>query len=440
MRSLFTILLMVLSFNVFAVDTVRIDAPTNMMVTGVTDTSFTLGSDNPSGDATSESAPAKVYIPIQNTATGSDDYSTLNVAATLYNVTNASHTVTYPLLATTGGTAKYIYVAVKYSALGTSFYVMAKSTLISANQTNLSAYFNLAPKDICKALIANGNTACTNLEIGSSASTTIKPIIYFFLSSDNLDISGSTTIDPGTATGGVYFESQMSNRVYTDSDLQTLINTLKVGDKRLIAEFSSNATMDSSIFKKVIVFKYTDTTVEKVGFPTYRDILLLGGSLDATDVSTAQSGEFTLSGLTNNQTYNISIAFLDKFLFATTFSASRKGTPLEIQELLKKQACFLLTAGFGEEHYVISFFRGYRDQVLAHTWLGRKFITAYYKSAPHYADIIYQTEWMRLVIRSAAYCLYFLFNYYGVVLIFIGAAFLFNLSKIKILILKNRLE
>jgi hypothetical protein len=224
----------------------------------------------------------------------------------------------------------------------------------------------------------------------------------------------------------------MSNRVFTAADLIVSVSSLRKGDRRLLGSFSANATMDSSLFKKVIVYQYTDSaTTIATNEPIALGTTTAGSIIDA-DISSNQSGEFIFSGLTNSQAYMISLAFEDKFLFATTLSTSKGGTPTEIQELLKKQACFLLTAGFGEEHYVINFFRQYRDQILAQTWIGNKFIKIYYRLAPHYAEIIYQNEWMRFGIRAVAYLLYFLFNYYWAIIL--GGIFLsvIGLRKIKI--------
>lgn len=430
MRKFLSIFFILFSFGLFAADTVRIDGAASMVVSGTTNASMTIGSDSPSGDATSESAPAKVYIPIVSAA-GNQNYTILS--ANLYNIATGSHVVTYPLITTLGSTAKYIYAAVKYAALGTSYYVTAKSSLIAANQTNASTYFSLSPLDICKPISGNGNTACANLAAASTTETSIKPIVYFFLSDESLDVTGLTTIDPATYSGGVYFESQMSNRIYTSSELITSILNLKIGDGRVIVDFNASATMDSAIFKKVIVFKYTDTSVEKTGNPAYGALAGLG-SLADKDVSTSQSGEFTLSGLTNNTPYNVSIAFLDKFQFATTFSDSRLGTPLEIQELLKKTSCFLLTAGFGEEHEVITFFRQYRDQVLSKVWIGQEFIKVYYRLAPHYAEIIYKHDSIRFAIRTFAYALYFLFKYCWLILLFLISCYYLNGQKNKLLL------
>ena len=114
--------------NLFATDTVRINDPANLVVTGATNTSFTLGSDSPSGDATSEAAPARVYLPIQSgvvVPANQLDYSTLKITAgvsVLFDITKTTHFVSFPLLLTVGSTAKYLYLAVRGGASGTSYY------------------------------------------------------------------------------------------------------------------------------------------------------------------------------------------------------------------------------------------------------------------------------------------------------------------------------
>jgi hypothetical protein len=336
-------------------------------------------------------------------------------------------------------------MAVRGGATGTSYYVSAKSTLTYNSQTSYRVDFSIAPQDICKSVILNNISQVCNSGSGaldSSSETTVlfKPMLYFFLSDQTFAIDGGTVIDPTNAnySGGVYFESQMSNRIYDSSDLIVTLSPLKKGDARLIGTFSASATMDTALFKKVIIYQYNETNT---AIDSHLPIgSASAGSLLNKDVSKDQSGEFTLNGLTNGTPYKISIAFEDKFLFASTLSISQSGSPTEIQELLKKQACYILTAGFGEEHYITNYFRAYRDHVLLHSWLGQKFIKLYYQSAPHYALIIYQSEVLRLLVRSFAYGLYFLLNFSPLVLIFLLSLFFLNiLRKNKVLLRNNRL-
>lgn len=432
MKKFLLLLILSLGLSAFAADSVRIYNPSNLVVTGSLAGTVTLNSESPSGDAataaTAEGSPARVFVPIQNNNLNTNLYSALNT--TLYDVTNAANVVNFPLSVTTGAsTPNYLYAAVKQ---GTSYYAVAKLA-ISANSSDKFTSFPLSLLDICKAITANGGN-CDKFKVGSAITDRgiIKPLVYFFISSEVIDITGSTTVSLTDKPGGVFFETQMSNKVYTASELLTSISDLKVGDRRVILTYSANSTMDSSLFKKVVIFSYTDTSTVKAGGGTFGS-LNGQGSLLNRDVTSTQSGEYTLNDLQNNVIYNVALAFQDKFLFVTTFSNSKIGQPLEIQELLKKQSCYLLTAGFGEEHFVINYFRHYRDHVLAKSYFGQQFIKVYYRSAPHYAEIIYKSEFMRLTIRILAYIMYFFFRFYWLIFLGLGLIYALNLRKNKIL-------
>ena len=434
------------SISVFATDKVRIHDISNLSVSGYTNTSFALNSTAPSGDGTSDSSPAKVYIPITSglaTASGNAavDYSVLKSkygVTSLYDITNSAHTVTFPLSVSVGAaTPKYIYMAVKAGS-STNYYVSARSSITYADLANEHIDFSFSPYDICKSVIYNSTSSvCTTtsgaLHPSSLSAVLFKPLIYFFLTDETISTDGSATVVPSNAnyTGGIYVEAQMSNKIYTKDVFIVSMSDLRKGDARLIGDFSANATMDSTLFDKVIAYKYVDTSTSissnvPIGAAT-------AGSIVDQTLSTSQSGEFTLSGLTNSTLYKISIAFQDKFLFATALSTSKSETPTEIQELLKKQACYLLTAGFGEEHYVIKYFRNFRDTVLVNSRAGKLFIHFYYSTAPKFAPIIYKSPLLRAAFRGIGYTLYFMFNY-AIFLIILPAVVLIvlNLGKIKV--------
>jgi hypothetical protein len=443
----FLIYLIFCSFSVFA-DTVRIYNPTNIIVSGtIVNASFDLISDAPSGDATADTAPAHTYIPIQSGVAGQLDYSTLKLTAgvgSLFNINANNHSLSFPLLLTVGGTAKYLYAAVRGGAAGTSYYVSARSGSTYSNITNSQVDMSILPKDICKSVIVNNiSNICSAggaLDPTSVTGVVFKPMLYFFLTDQVFAVDGSSVIDPANASysGGVFFESQMSNRIFDPTAIIVSFDSLKKGDGRLIGDFSANTTMDTTIFNKVIAYQYVETAT-----PIVTNIAVgaatAGAIIDRT-ISNSQSGEFTLNQLTNGTAYKLSLAFEDKFLFATALSTSRMETPVQIEELLKKQACYILTAGFGEEHYVTNYFRSYRDHILANSWLGRKFIRLYYGTAPKYAIIIYRHKSIRFLVRAMAYTLYFFFNHTALIaFLSLSCYFLDILRKNKVLFQNNRL-
>ena len=427
MKLCFLIISAITSLNLYATDTVRVKTPSDFHVYGVTNTTFELGSAGPSGDATIETAPAKVYVPISNTNVAFPNHDlyfskSLSGVTSLFDTSSTStvaNIINFPLSLSLSGTRQYLYGAV-YN--GTAYQVVKKSAPINST-SSVDAEFVMSTKNICDLF----PSACTNLAPGSASLGKGTAKVYFFISTVS-NIADNTTflVTDAGFTGGVFFEVQMSNNILLNTQLKVFITDAKKGDSRVILTYSSDNTMVD--FTKIIIFQHSTNSPVPINAP----LGSYAGSIINRDFSTNQSGEVTINQLQNSVEVTLSVAFLDKFGFASTLSDDVSITPIEIQELLKKQACYLLTAGFGEEHYVITFFRHYRSQILSNTWLGRKFIKAYYRSAPHYAVIIYQSEWMRFVIRSLAYGLYFLFNYSWLLLIFLGSCLYLDKRKIKI--------
>jgi hypothetical protein len=432
------VLVISLSFSAMA-DTVRLKTPTDFHVYGLTNTTFELNSETSSGDATTETAPARVYVPISNTNAAvfadHDLYFTLS-GVNLYNTANAAHYIIFPLTLTLSGTTQYLYGAI-YN--GTAYQIVLKDTLQSAS-SSADLNYRISIKNICDI----NASLCTNLVVGSSLSTKTSAKAYFFISTDN-NLPDGLTFTPSDSgkSGGVFFEINMSNRVYNvaGTGANSLIVSLtesRKGDHRAKLTYSSSATMLD--FKKVAIFSHT-------GAPAAAPYLPFGnytGSILTQDFPATNSAEITVINLINNQPYNLSVLFIDKFGFGTVLSDDAQVTPISVDELLKKQACYILTAGFGEEHYVTNYFRNYRDKILANSWFGRALIKVYYRTAPKYAMFIYRHEAIRSAVRGFAYTLYFLFNYGIFLLIFLGVfltscLYLNILRKNKIILRKDSL-
>jgi len=421
MKLLSFLIFISLSPYLLAADTVRITDPTNLVVTGFTNTTFTLNTDPSSGDSTTEAAPATVYVPMHNAIANHDLYfsqysaSGLNV---LFNSTDATDVVNFPLTTNVTGTV-YLYAAAKLST-GKGYKLVKQYSTSAATSANIE--FPISPEEIC----AQYTTDCASLvPTGTSSTAKVSFTLYFFLSTSPSIALGDTVTPSGT--DGIYFDFVMSNKIYLPTELLVSINNSRKGDSRVMLDYSSTASMLD--FDKVIIFEHDTATPGTTNGP----IGLYTGALINRDFSSTQSGSLTVNQLQNGIDVTLSVAFEDKFGFATTLSKVVTVRPTEIQELLKKQACYLLTAGFGEEHYIINFFRSYRDHILAHSWLGQKFIKFYYRTAPQYAMFIYKSEVLRFSIRSVAYTLYFFFNYY----LFIFFLFIFSIAIFKY---KNKLK
>jgi hypothetical protein len=390
---------------------------------------YSLYKDEPSGDGTSESAPMTVYIPTGNTSvTNQNEYfylyrsggqTPLDVAST----NRTSNAIIFPLRINTTSTAKYITAAVK---VGGTYIVAGQSLTNYSNNTDTDIDFNMSPYEFCSTYPFSSGT---NNPCSSSSAYSVDMTVFFYLTSSS--IAQGTTFDSSSASTGLYFTLKFSNRIST---VTIAIDTPKVGDRRLTLPYTSSAAFATP--RAVLVYDFDGSfpsipsAGETVGSQTT-------GGLRSKETAYAQNGEVVVTDLTNSTKYVLSLTFIDMYGFTSLLAPEVSATPLEIQELLKKQACFLLTAGFGEEHYVISYFRHFRDTVLAESFLGRMFIHNYYKYAPKYALMIYKHDSIRALIRGAAYTLYFIFNYYLAILIvlIIGASSIYlykNKDKIKI--------
>jgi hypothetical protein len=451
--SLFALLF--LSFNSLATDTVRYDDPGTGILQATTNTSIQLFAESPSSGGKTENTAGKVYVPFDiqlptlgtsqsnyfntnagavstfifgfNSSVGSIDTVAISGETTLKN-----YFISFPLKVTVGGTIKYLHLSAKKDS---NYIVVSGLAGGQINVTDGAISLAVSPQAICKV----EGTNCSDFDQAGTPAAVTKTInLYFFLADSLLSATSDIGATPDTTyPEGLFFQLNISSKVFTPTDITVSLSDLRKGDRRILGSFSSTATMTASVYRETLAFIHSATVP---GCLLPGPISGCSGTLQKDNpISTSQSGDFTLNNLVNGKTYAISLGFLDKYGFMTALSNFDSQTPTEIQELLKKQACYILTAGFGEEHYVTNYFRSYRDHILANSWLGRKFIKVYYRSAPHYAMIIYKNEWMRLVIRSAAYTLYFLFNFYWVVLIFLGACLFFNLWKIKILLHNNRL-
>lgn len=405
-----------------ATETVRVRTDVDFVITGTTTSTLSIYSEKASGDGTAETAPFKFYVPMQNDGSANAGVANnryhISTPTTVFNASTTTHVANIPLrISTPGGVDRYLYAAVKDTTDSNRFkpIKMYGTGPVGQGLTNSDITFAFSPADICNKLPSD---QCRDLLVSSTSETDKSFIVYFFLSPD-ASYGPSDSIDPAALNNGIYFQVYMSNRVYSDSDLRISITETKNGDKRVILVYSASSTVSSSTAKSVRVYLHD-------GAPSAQNepLASYSGSILTEEYPYQQNSEVTVSGLTNGTSPRLSLFFLDKYYFGTTLSADVVGSPKEIQELLKEQSCFLLTAGFGEEHYVIQYFRNFRDNVLAKNVLGRMFISTYYELAPKYALMIYEHEMIRSLIRGCAYTLYFLFNHLSMILIILIAGFI----------------
>ena len=109
--------------------------------------------------------------------------------------------------------------------------------------------------------------------------------------------------------------------------------------------------------------------------------------------------------------YSFSFALVDKYYFRTEKSNTLSVTPEMIETFLKESSCFLASAGFGRDHYVLAYFRMIRDEILLKNSLGAAFVDSYYRHSPSLAYKILKSSSLSWAVRMISYGIYFLLNY-----------------------------
>ena len=251
--------------------------------------------------------------------------------------------------------------------------------------------------------------------------------VFFFLSSEI--IAADAPALPSTyGTKAAYYDFLFSAKVPVNRI--TLVE-LKKGDGRLKAIFEGGKTitqMSTDLAYKTLAIDLPDGGDH--ADDTFQDAMGVVGSTVKVEVDAVKDGYLDIKGLENrtesepDDKYNFSLAMMNKYQFVSLLSNSMAKSPEKIEALLEKQACFIMTAGFGEEHFVIDYFRHIRDEFLLTNILGKKIVGLYYMYSPHYAKMIYQNENARWWVRMISYGAYYLMNYFGFLLLIMGFAIL----------------
>ncbi len=187
------------------------------------------------------------------------------------------------------------------------------------------------------------------------------------------------------------------------------VDSVRRGDKRILLDYTiPNAIND---FKEIVLI-YQATNADPLPASTllYSDIAgaLTEEIVSFDDYGVSLDGTITIKNLVNNETFDAYLGVVDKYYFAPPFSEKAVGSTAAIEELLKSQSCFFLTAGFGEEHSVIKGFRVFRDSVLMKKLIGKLFVSSYYFIAPKWAPWVYQHPRLRLIIRLWSSSVFFI--------------------------------
>jgi hypothetical protein len=345
----------------------------------------------PSGDGTSSSAPIRAFVPvIQGSGAAADARR-----ASLYNL-NGNTAVNilpnftegdYPgslraaleiTITINEPATHYLYAA----TAGVDGWFIVQSTDAIGNGVNrLAINKDISFQNLCDS----SNIDCRELASGGVSK---EFRVYYFLSQELLPIGEKTTL----VNNGVYYTYKLSSRF--NPGVTTTINESFRGDSTAVLNYTSTSTIQE--LDRTVVFKHASSPATANLFVGEYANLSFSDQLFPNQIS----GIITVQRLTNNEEAILSVALIDQFNFVTRLSAPAFVTPLQIEELLAQESCFIVTAGFGREHPVIGQMKMFRDHVLMPFSLGRSMVAWYYEASPRYAALLLESPKTQSVVRG----------------------------------------
>ncbi|MBP9673797.1 MAG: hypothetical protein KBD63_01770 [Bacteriovoracaceae bacterium] len=230
--------------------------------------------------------------------------------------------------------------------------------------------------------------------------------------------SAGTTIPSGTQ--GIYLKINGSTVVPSDP-AGTLFSyvDLKKGDTQLKAIFDNADNVSNGSYKILAIAKGNPINQSDL-FATHHTEV---GDYYLQDFS--RSGTIFVTGLTNDQTYHVSLGVVNKYQFVSPLTVSKENIPQEVEAFLKETSCYILSAGFQDHHPVLNYFRKFRDEHLLTNKLGKQFVLWYYKTAPHYAPVIYKSAFLSALVRIVATILFAFMSSFKIILLLCTLIFLY---------------
>lgn len=348
-------------------------------------------------------------------------------------------------------TIKRVFVAFKKNGGSTTDYVVM-SPLNAELGYGVGSYVNVpagetvvrvALKDVCSVSTSSCYTSFNSF-VGGSLSTIagVSQLFYVYYVdpvtnptySPNPNVPVDTTSD---SYPGFYTKINFSNQIPTPKPALTTLNLAR-GDTQLTINYSTNyfsgdgGSWKTLMLKVITTITDGDNIFDAIGGALVGPCTADGvpGDLNANQICYQlypyqQNGSLTVSNLTNDTTYLLTVAHVSKFKFVTAVPTNGSGRPQEIQAFIKEQSCFFLSAGFGDRHFVLDYLRGFRDSVLLKNKLGKAMVNFYYQIAPQYTPYIYGNPLIAFLMRFVGYSFYYFLNTWLVVFSAMTALFAF---------------
>ncbi|MBF0297955.1 MAG: hypothetical protein HQK51_04505 [Oligoflexia bacterium] len=362
-----------------------------------------------SADVTSEiastnslSTPHKVFIPINNDSSSaiSLDRQSNNEISPL-PVYDENLYVRFKLYNSDTARKRYYFVAMRTS--GDIYTAITDGDEITTSATGDT------PTLVSVRLGQLTSTGQQTVHPNQASTATIKESQYIYIfSADSKPSPFNITTD---YKDGVFFELKFSNAY--DGTTAPTITSIGRQDSRLFINYAidgiSSELISSDNYFKTIALNYGGTAHEALN---YQSAIALTASKTYSNSEPNLNVGILVSDLKNGQTYNVAVAIVNKYRFVSKVSASSAGTPIEVENFLKEQGCYLLSAGFKSDHYVLNYFRMIRDNYLFKFSLGKAFVNFYYSFAYDWAFVVYKNESLSFIVRTLAYTFYFILNYF----------------------------
>ncbi len=344
---------------------------------------------NMGGDSSTPEAAITLYVPVKVTASQEAAYY-FDTSSDLPDVVSTDGGLYFQDIDTKGYSDEELYVAVKDNSNGSdaSFRIVTQ-----------------IPSSDVEAPFVSFIDLCSTSELNCAGFTdklaTIKDEIelVFFLKPDGTDYppNEDNIVIPDTVGQALYFKLVMSA---ASEDIQTksslVINATFDGDATGIIEYTGDHGGNGSYISRMALYLVNPSAA--VAKTNFREIIEEKG----------EDGTIKVSRLTNGLNYRAAIAYVDHFGFIGTLVESSDINPKPIEKLLAKNQCYLVTAGFGHDHYVLNYFRHIRDEYLMSFGAGQLFVEFYYGTAPKFVKYILENKALAYTIKLYSLSIYFI--------------------------------
>ena len=250
--------------------------------------------------------------------------------------------------------------------------------------------------------------------------------IYLFMSTDH-QLTRITNEED--YTGGVYLIISFSNNIIDkgQGDLSISIGNITRGDGSLFLEFNRNDIDNFRTLMALVQELTPEQPLTALGDNTVQSYLSAPNMRTHYPELEDLEGVVSIPGLNNGQRYAIGLVAVDSYQFATRVPPMLEGTPVETHEVLKQEGCYILSAGFDKDHFIVDYFRLIRDMVLKRFSLGQRLIRAYYKTAPDWVPIIKRSSLLKALVQTGAWALFLAINS---ILLGIGALIILSITRL----------